>query len=100
MGWVAGKLVEKGVEKVADIEVIRKAMEEIGGAIWDYFHHGSGESDDRESREPEDGGNGQVCRPGDDPFDTEPTDGNPKCGGNGPSRTGYQGIKGIQVFRQ
>ena len=100
MGWVAGKLVEKGVEKVADIEVIRKAMEEIGGAIWDYFHHGSGESDDRESREPEDGGNGQVCRPGDDPFDTEPTDGNPKGGGNGPSRTGYQGIKGIQVFRQ
>ena len=100
MKWGVGKLAEKGAEKVFDTEVIRKGMEEIGGYIWDYFHHGPSESDDRESREPEDGGSGQVCRPGDDPFDTEPADGNAKGGGNGPSRTGYQGIKGIQVFRQ
>lgn len=79
VSWAAGEIAGKAFEKLAGTDVVRKGMEELGGAIWDLFHGGSDDDD------------------GTDPFDEEP-EGNGGGGGNSGGANRYQGLKALRLI--
>ena len=89
-GWVSGEATEWAWSKLLHQEAIRNLLLDLGEFIWD--HAGvDGKTDGGVGP----GGNGQVCKPGDDPFDGEPeNDGNgqmcpvPGGGSSGGSTSG------------
>lgn len=98
-GWAAGETTEWLVEMTVNETNLRDYLEQLGGAIYDGLKgdseeekgdaavdDGSGSSDD---------GNGMMCKPGDDPFDSQPeSDG----GESGKKADRYQGLKEIKLF--
>ena len=76
VSWAAGEIAGWAFEKLAGTDVIRNGMEELGGAIWDFFH----------------GGQDNVGR---DPFDEIPESGGGNSSGGG---NRYQGLKALKLI--
>ena len=98
-GWVAGETTEWLVEMTVNETALRDYLEQLGGAIYDGLKGDSeGEKGDAavdDGNGSPDDGNGMMCKPGDDPFDSQPeSDG----GESGEKKGRYQGLKDIKLF--
>lgn len=90
-----GGLIQEAIQTT----FINDLLLDLGGAIYDsiFSDKESGEegtSSDNGNGSPDDG-NGMMCKPGDDPFDSQPeSDG----GESGEKKGRYQGLKDIKLF--